>query len=92
MEFSISDKMRGVLEKIRAFMEREIHPFEAEAGLKSFRQLLPELRKKRERVKEMGLWAPQVPVQYGGGGLGFMEHALVSEELGRSPFGHFVFG
>jgi alkylation response protein AidB-like acyl-CoA dehydrogenase len=92
MEFSISDKMRGVLEKIRAFMEREIYPFEAEAGLKSFRQLLPELRKKRERVKEMGLWAPQVPAQYGGGGLGFMEHALVSEELGRSPFGHFVFG
>jgi alkylation response protein AidB-like acyl-CoA dehydrogenase len=92
MDFSISDKMRGLLESIRGFMEREIYPFEAEAGLKSFRELLPELRKKRGRVREMGLWAPQIPKEYGGVGLGFMEHALVSEELGRSPFGHFVFG
>jgi alkylation response protein AidB-like acyl-CoA dehydrogenase len=90
MEFSISDKMRELLGTIRRFMEREIYPLEAR-GERSFLEVLPELQRKRQRVKELGLWAPQVPREYGGLGLSFMEHALVSEELGRSPLGHFVF-
>ena len=42
-------------------------------------------------VREMGLFTPQVPKEHGGAGLKFMEHALLSEELGRTPLGHFVF-
>jgi alkylation response protein AidB-like acyl-CoA dehydrogenase len=38
------------------------------------------------------MYAPQAPKEYGGLGLGFRQHALVSEELGRSPIGHYVFG
>ncbi len=90
MEFSIPNKMQELLGIIRRFMEREIYPLE-EKGEKSFLEVLPELRRKRERVKELGLWAPQIPQKYGGMGLNFLEHALVSEELGRSPLGHFVF-
>jgi alkylation response protein AidB-like acyl-CoA dehydrogenase len=90
MDFSIPDKVQTILATIRDFMEREVYPLEA-AGGDSFKALLPELRKRRARVKELGLWAPQIPREYGGMGLSFMEHALVSEELGRSPFGHFVF-
>lgn len=90
MEFSIPDKTQTMLATIRAFMEREVYPLEAAAG-DSFRALLPELRERREQVKELGLWAPQIPKEYGGVGLSFMEHALVSEELGRCPFGHYVF-
>ncbi len=90
MDFSIPDKMQTVLATIRDFMEREVYPLET-AGGDSFRALLPELRERRARVKELGLWAPQIPHEYGGMGLSFMEHALVSEELGRSPFGHYVF-
>jgi acyl-CoA dehydrogenase len=40
----------------------------------------------------MGLWAPNHPVEYGGLGLGMLEHGLLSEALGRSPLGHLVFG
>jgi acyl-CoA dehydrogenase len=90
MEFSIPDKTRELLGTIRRFIEREVHPLE-QPGEKSFKSILPELRRKREKVKEMGLWAPQIPKKYGGMGLSFMEHALVSEELGRCPYGHFVF-
>jgi alkylation response protein AidB-like acyl-CoA dehydrogenase len=43
-------------------------------------------------VRQMGLWAPNHPPEYGGMGLKLTEHALVSEALGRSPLGHFVFG
>jgi alkylation response protein AidB-like acyl-CoA dehydrogenase len=91
MDFSISDKLQKLLSTIRTFMEREVYPLEAELMTKSFRALLPELKKKRELVKEMGLFVPQIPKEYGGVGLSFQEHALVSEELGRSPLGHFVF-
>jgi acyl-CoA dehydrogenase len=40
----------------------------------------------------MGLWAPNHPVEYGGLGLGMLEHGPLSEALGRSPLGHLVFG
>jgi alkylation response protein AidB-like acyl-CoA dehydrogenase len=91
MDFSISEQLQALLATIRAFMEREVYPLEAAAGYKSFRELVPALKKKRDMVRALGLWAPQVPAAYGGMGLGFLEHALVSEELGRSPFGHYVF-
>ena len=90
MDFSISNKMGELLRTIRQFVEREIHPLETRAE-KSFLAVLPELQRKRAQVKELGLWAPQIAKEYGGMGLSFMEHALVSEELGRSPLGHFVF-
>ena len=39
----------------------------------------------------MGLWAPNHPAEYGGLGLGMVEHGLLREALGRSPLGHLVF-
>ena len=91
MDFSIPPATETLLAKIRDFMEREVYPLEEEARGKGFRALLPHLEEARGRVREMGLWAPQVPTEYGGLGLGFMEHALVCEELGKSPYGMFVF-
>src|SRR5207248_7950060 len=81
---------RALLATLREFVEGELYPLEA-AAARSFRGVLPELQKKRARVKELGLWAPQLPKQYGGMGLSLLEHALVSEELGRSPLGHYAF-
>ena len=51
--------------------------------------VLAELRK---QVKAAGMWGPQMPKELGGLGLGLVEHGLVSERLGRSPLGHYVFG
>ncbi|HEX2692070.1 MAG TPA: acyl-CoA dehydrogenase family protein, partial [Kofleriaceae bacterium] len=38
------------------------------------------------------MWGPQLPQELGGLGLGLVEHGLVSERLGRTPLGHYVFG
>src|SRR5439155_959857 len=46
----------------------------------------------RARCKAEGMWGPQIPKELGGLGLALVEHALVSERLGRSPLGHYVFG
>jgi alkylation response protein AidB-like acyl-CoA dehydrogenase len=91
MDFAISDRMQKLLGTIRTFMETEVYPLEARLASQSFRELVPELRHKRAKVREMGLWVPQIPKEYGGVGLSFQEHALVSEELGRSTLGHYVF-
>jgi alkylation response protein AidB-like acyl-CoA dehydrogenase len=43
--------------------------------------------------KNFSHWnAPNHPREYGGMGLNLVEHALVSEALGRTPLGHLVFG
>ena len=91
MDFSISDRMRTTLDMIRDFMKQEVFPLEADLAHKSFTEMLPALAKAREKVKQMELWLPQIGKEHGGLGLTVAEHGLVSEELGRSPLGHFVF-
>jgi len=77
---------------IDEFIDKEIIPLEPEFLTKTFREMLPVLEEKRSMVKRMELWAPNHPKEYGGMGLNLVEHAFVSECLGRSPLGHFTFG
>ena len=92
MDFEISEKMQAILEMMNEFVDKELIPLEPEFLKRSFVDLLPELQEKRSLVKQMELWAPQHPKDYGGMGLDLVEFGLVSEALGRSPLGHFVFG
>jgi acyl-CoA dehydrogenase len=92
MNFEISEKMQTIIELMDEFVEKEIIPLEPEFLNRSFTDLLPELESKRRMVRQMELWAPPHPEEYGGMGLDLVEFALVSESLGRSPLGHFAFG
>jgi acyl-CoA dehydrogenase len=92
MDFNISEKMKTILGMIDEFVDKELIPLEPEFLAKSVRSLLPVLEEKRKMVRQMELWAPNHPQEYGGMGLDLIEHALVSEALGRSPLGHYVFG
>ena len=80
-----------ILDSVRAFIRQELYPLEADFLRKPFRELLPVLREKRERVKALGLWAPHLPKEYGGLGLPLAAFGRVSEELGRTPLGHYAF-
>jgi alkylation response protein AidB-like acyl-CoA dehydrogenase len=91
MDFSVSESTVSLLARIRAFVEGEIFPIEGEAIAGPFSVVEEVLGELRERVKALGLWAPQAPTEMGGMGLSFLDHAMISEELGRSPFGHYVF-
>jgi acyl-CoA dehydrogenase len=79
-----------MMRAIRDFMQREVYPLEPDFLHSSFRHMLPVLAQKREKAKAMGLWAPHIPAEYGGQGLSLLEFAHVSEELGRSPIGHYL--
>ncbi len=92
MDFTVSDKMKIVLEMINEFVDKELIPLEHDYLTAEFRDLLPLLNEKRAMVKKMELWGPNHPVELGGMGLSMVEHGLVSEALGRTPTGHYVFG
>jgi acyl-CoA dehydrogenase len=92
MDFAVSEKMQTILGMIDEFVDRELIPLEPEFLRRPFREMLPELEEKRRMVKQMELWAPPHPKDYGGMGLDFVEFGLVSESLGRTPIGHYVFG
>jgi acyl-CoA dehydrogenase len=91
VDFTVSEKIQTVLDLINEFVERELIPLEPELHRRDFRELLPVLAEKRRMVKEMELWAPNHPREYGGMGLGLVDHGLVSEALGRTPLGHYTF-
>ncbi|HOO70647.1 MAG TPA: acyl-CoA dehydrogenase family protein [Spirochaetota bacterium] len=92
MDFTISDKMQTILDLINEFVDKELIPLEPEFVKKEFRDMEPVLEEKRRMVKQMELWGPNHPQELGGMGLSMLEHGLVSEALGRSPLGHYVFG
>ncbi len=91
MDFTISPQTQDLLARAEELMKSEVYPLEATAR-RSFEEVLPAANAAREKIKAAGLWAPQMPPEYGGVGLGFLDHALMSEVLGKSPIGHFVFG
>jgi acyl-CoA dehydrogenase len=91
MDFSETERVKDVRRLVRDFVERELLPIEPQLRRNKFADLLPLLREKRARAKETGLFAAHLPKDVGGGGLSLLEFAHMSEELGRTPLGHYVF-
>lgn len=91
MNNSSGTRLPDLLSTIREFISAEAYPLEADFLHRPFRDLLPALAEKRERVKALKLWAPHLPEEYGGLGLSLTDFAHVSEELGRTPIGHYLF-
>jgi acyl-CoA dehydrogenase len=91
MDFAISEKLQVITRMMDEFVAKELIPLEGDLLRKPFREMLPILEEKRAMVKQMELWAPNHPKEYGGMGLDLVEYALVSEALGRCPLGHYVF-
>ncbi len=86
-----SDSVRGLVATVRAFVREQVQPLEPKLLSKSFTEMVPDLEGLRARVKAEHLWAPFLPEKLGGLGLSLSDYAHVSEELGRSPLGHYLF-
>jgi acyl-CoA dehydrogenase len=91
MDFAISEKMKTILEMVNEFVDRELIPMEPEMARLSFKEMLPIIKEKQKKVRQMELWAPNFPQDCGGLGLSLVDHGLLSEALGRTPLGHYVF-
>jgi alkylation response protein AidB-like acyl-CoA dehydrogenase len=92
VDFDVSEEMQVMLGMIREFMDREVIPLEGELLHGDPATLQAGVLAAQEKVKQMGLWAPNHPVEFGGLGLSMVDHGLFAEAVGRSPLGMTVFG
>jgi len=92
MDFDPPEHVRPLLDQIDRFVTDVVMPAEPEVLERGFAASAPRLAALRAQVKQAGMWGPQIPKDLGGLGLSLVEHGLVSERLGRSPLGHYVFG
>jgi acyl-CoA dehydrogenase len=72
-------------DRYRVFMDEHVYTNEA-AIEREDDAALELLEALRGRAREAGLWAPHVPPEAGGTGLGFLYYACLNEEIGRSTY------
>ena len=93
MDFSLPPEIDALRLKVRAFIEEQVMPLEADAANYDSHEniRLDVLAPLREKAKAQGLWAPQMPKARGGLGLPMVGWAAFYEEANRSIFGPLAF-
>ena len=91
MDFAVSEPIRDLTAAIRRFVDEEILPVERTVLERGFGAAGPEIERLRARLRGERFLALHMPKEWGGGGLSLLEFAPISEELGRSVIGHYVF-
>jgi acyl-CoA dehydrogenase len=81
----------GIIHRVRAIVREGVVLLEPDFLAGGLGAIAPRLDALRERVREEGLLAPHLPPAYGGAGLPLAVFGRLSEELGWSPLGHYVF-
>ena len=91
IDFTVPPELETARQAVAAFMDQHVYPNEnqivEDEGIPV--QLERELQ---NQVKAQGLWAPHLPKEWGGMGIGFIGQALVNEIIGRSVIGPRIFG
>ena len=83
MDFSPSEEQRQLVATIRGFIDDELRPLEAqveEAG-----HLADDVAAAiRDNSRALGLYAVNIPTEYGGGGLSVLDWMIAEEQFGRT--------
>src|SRR3990172_3768671 len=84
IDFNLPPEVEEVRQRVRQFMEEDVGPTEEklrqnEADRNAY---VREIVRLRQRAKELGLWNPHLPPEWGGMGLGPVGMAFVSAEAG----------
>jgi acyl-CoA dehydrogenase len=91
IDFSVPPELEAVCRRTTSFMEEFVYP--NERRLVEDEGLPVELEKDlQRRVKDLGLWAPNLPREWGGMGIGYIGQALMNEIIGRAVFAPRLFG
>lgn len=95
LNFSLSDEQRMIRDTVRAFIQKEVMPLEAQV-LRNERNGRPalepgQLKELQNKAKEAGFWGVVTPEEYGGANLGAVLNAIITMEVNRT-FVPFTFG
>ena len=83
MDFALTEEQRRLVETARRFVRTELMPLERE--LEETRQLDPaKARDIFEKSRALGLYAVNIPAEYGGGGLSAVDTCLAEEQFGHT--------
>jgi|TARA_B100001079_G_scaffold269215_1_gene281033 acyl-CoA dehydrogenase len=86
VDFEISSEQKMITETVKSFVEQELYPYEEEVERDNhISPILVEQIKKRSI--NLGLYAANMPEEFGGGGLDSLSICLMEKELGRANFG-----
>ena len=85
IDFTIPPDLRDLLDRVRAYVEEDVLPAEAEIEdpddvLKSWHVV----DRLRDKARERGIYTPHLPEEWGGLGIGVLGMALISQECGVS--------
>ncbi len=85
MDFSLSDEQQMIVDTTRAFVENELYPHEAEVE-RTGRLEMDLIKEIQAKAIETGLYAANIPEEFGGGGLDTLTWLLYEKELGRANY------
>ena len=76
MDFQVSEKMATMLAMVNEFVDRELVP-DRERNVAETPETVEEMVADAQvKVRQMELWAPNHPVEFGGLGLSMVEHGF----------------
>ena len=82
MDLELSDEQRLLASSVKAFVDSELMPWEAESDRAG--EVSPELgRQISEKALALGFYAANLPESVGGGGLDNASLAIMERELGK---------
>ncbi|HLF88080.1 MAG TPA: acyl-CoA dehydrogenase family protein, partial [Anaerolineales bacterium] len=85
MNLTLTDEQKMIVKTARAFVEKELIPYEDEVERTG--EVRPELQKQiREKALQNGLYAPNMPEEFSGGGLDAVSLTLMEMELGKTNY------
>ena len=86
MEFSLSSEQEMIIDTVSSFVEQELYPHEDE--VEKTNHIDTSLAESiKQKAINLGLYATNMPVKYGGGGLDTLTLCLLEKELGKANFG-----
>ena len=86
MDFGLSNEQEMIIDSVKNFVEQELYPHEDEVEKSNHidESLAKSIKKKAIQI---GLYATNMPEEYGGGGLDTLTLCLLEKELGKANFG-----
>jgi alkylation response protein AidB-like acyl-CoA dehydrogenase len=83
--FTVPEPLARIVDEVRAYVDEDVLPVERDMGPMEALDISGDLvQGLRARARERGIFAPQLPAEYGGLGLSAFALALVAQECGVS--------